>query len=423
MIGGPYNPNDCIFIASQALNANQFNPNVPDSGNLTTHNLLWDTANKSLIWVDTKTNLIVFEIVSGGSLPFGNDTGSINVYQTSIPGATLSDGYIFELKIKAGNTNTGPSTLQINTLGTLPVVDSDQNPIIAGMLTGGSIYLFAYSSSINSYQLLGEAKSSAGGDTFVNAASMPQTIGGYPAGTTFPTPQTMQQMWDGLLYPYQNPAFTSITNALFTSYEVGQNLPSGILSIGYTVSNATNIKSPQPPFVGVPSTNIPGATPVVNPFQLLAAGSFGINVPVNTTSNVPATFNVFCQGTNSNNQTFSGFNSLGFFFRNYWGFNANPALIAADILNLQSSQLKSGFAGTYIMPSNATTRYLYFVYPNSFGYPTTIFDNTNGFNATADFQDNGTIVAPNQYGVSVTWRMIRSKNATAGAGGFSYTLS
>lgn len=69
MIGIPYNPDNCIFIASQSLNANQFNDNVPNAGNLTTHNLLWDVVNNTIIWVDTKTNLIVYEITSGGALP------------------------------------------------------------------------------------------------------------------------------------------------------------------------------------------------------------------------------------------------------------------------------------------------------------------------------------------------------------------
>ena len=40
MIGVPFNPNNCIFIANQALNSNQFDPNVPDTGNLTTHTII-----------------------------------------------------------------------------------------------------------------------------------------------------------------------------------------------------------------------------------------------------------------------------------------------------------------------------------------------------------------------------------------------
>ena len=173
----------------------------------------------------------------------------------------------------------------------------------------------------------------------------------------------------------------------------------------------------------MPSTNIPGASLVVNPFQLLTSGFFGINIPINTTSIVPVSYNVSCQGTNTKNGIFSGSNSLSFSLRNYWGFNANPTLLPADIIALQDSRLASGFAGNYIMPANAIPRYIYFAFDNSFGYPTTIFDITNGFNVTADFQDLGTVVANNQYGVSRTWRIIRSVNATAGAGGFEYALS
>lgn len=68
MIGAPYNPNTCIFIASQALNADQFNPNVPDAGNITVHNLLFDTSSNLFLWVDAKTNLIVFESAGGDSV-------------------------------------------------------------------------------------------------------------------------------------------------------------------------------------------------------------------------------------------------------------------------------------------------------------------------------------------------------------------
>jgi hypothetical protein len=42
MIGQPYNPNNCCFLANQALNANQFDSNVPDTANTSVYILLWD---------------------------------------------------------------------------------------------------------------------------------------------------------------------------------------------------------------------------------------------------------------------------------------------------------------------------------------------------------------------------------------------
>lgn len=41
--------------------------------------------------------------------------------------------------------------------------------------------------------------------TFINPNPTTVTVGGIPSGSTFPTVQTMQQMFDKLLYPYQAP--------------------------------------------------------------------------------------------------------------------------------------------------------------------------------------------------------------------------
>lgn len=62
MIGFPYNPNDCVFLLNQSLNANQFNPSVPYSNNKTNHNLLWDFIAQKIYWVNSQTNLIESEI-------------------------------------------------------------------------------------------------------------------------------------------------------------------------------------------------------------------------------------------------------------------------------------------------------------------------------------------------------------------------
>src|ERR1700741_3461039 len=92
MIGVPYNPDVTIFLLSQSLNASQFNPNVPDAGNFTVHNLLFDTAAKTLIWVDTATNLIVQETAAGGG-------GGVAVI---LEGAGTGSSY------RCGNSNVSP---------------------------------------------------------------------------------------------------------------------------------------------------------------------------------------------------------------------------------------------------------------------------------------------------------------------------
>lgn len=48
--------------------------------------------------------------------------------------------------------------------------------------------------------------------TFINPNPTTVTVGGIPSGSTFPTVQTMQQMFDKLLYPYQAPVLSLSAN-------------------------------------------------------------------------------------------------------------------------------------------------------------------------------------------------------------------
>lgn len=62
MIGLPFNPDNCLFVANQAFNSNQFNGSVPNSSNTSNHTVLWDFIDNKLYWVNTLTNIIEREI-------------------------------------------------------------------------------------------------------------------------------------------------------------------------------------------------------------------------------------------------------------------------------------------------------------------------------------------------------------------------
>lgn len=79
MIGLPFNPDNCLFVANQASNANQFNANVPDVSNNSNHTVLWDFVDSKLYWVNTLTNIIEREI-SGAT---GIQNESYEVYVQS----------------------------------------------------------------------------------------------------------------------------------------------------------------------------------------------------------------------------------------------------------------------------------------------------------------------------------------------------
>lgn len=124
---------------------------------------------------------------AGSGIPFGNDTNAAaNVIQVTLPGfVSLVDDYTFE--VRNLTTNTGATQLQIGASGLKDVVDTDGNPLAAGMLVDGSIYLFAYDATKDKYELLGLAKAQVpfaipfGNDTNVGN---PEVITVTPLGFT-----------------------------------------------------------------------------------------------------------------------------------------------------------------------------------------------------------------------------------------------
>jgi hypothetical protein len=76
------------------------------------------------------------------------------------------------------------------------------------------------------------------GIKYSNTDTMPEAVGGFPAGTDFTTPRSLQYMFDNLLYPYQAPVITVTTNMAGT-YEYGTTVSSVTVSV--SVANAANI--------------------------------------------------------------------------------------------------------------------------------------------------------------------------------------
>lgn len=105
MIGIPYNPDNCAFISNQALNSNQFNPNVPQSSNSTNHTILWDFVEKKLYWVNTLTNIIEKEFPSGsgsGNELYSNYTGVSSEFLATPVQQVFGNNYIL---LDAGTYN------------------------------------------------------------------------------------------------------------------------------------------------------------------------------------------------------------------------------------------------------------------------------------------------------------------------------
>lgn len=246
------------------------------------------------------------------------------------------------------------------------------------------------------------------GSTYTNSNPTPVTIGGIPAGSTF-SGKNLQEMFDLLLYPFQAPAFTSFTSSLFTTYEVGQALTSGLATVNYSISNPSNIS----PNTGLQSTSIPGATFTnPNPINLSGSGSFTLNVPVSSFLTSPGTMNVSLQGTNTQSGTFNSSGTMTWRYRVFYGNQANTSLVETEVEGLASNLLAANSPRTYSFPAAPGT-YKWICYPSSMTLLTNFVD--TGTNFSVPFESPVVISVTNPYGVTTNYNCHRSTNFLGGA--------
>lgn len=247
-----------------------------------------------------------------------------------------------------------------------------------------------------------------GSGTFTNASPTPVAIGGIPAGSTFLN-QTLQQMFDALLYPFQAPAFTSFTCALFTTYEVGQNLPVGLATINYAISNFANVNASS----GTQATTISGATfPIANPLTLVASGSFQINIAAATTLVSPGSRTISLSGTDIQAGSFSTSGTVNWRFRVFSGNTALTVLAENDVEGLSDSLLTATSARTYVFAASPLT-YKWICYPTTMSTLTSFID--TGTNFAVPFEAPIVVSVTNPYGVVQNYNCHRSTNPFGGA--------
>jgi hypothetical protein len=97
--------------------------------------------------------------------------------------------------------------------GATPIISSEitENKLLGrGQISGTGVFQEIVLGS--NLSLAGTTLNAAGGTTtYTNASSTTIAVGGIPLASTFPVAQTMQQMWDALLYPYTAPTLTLVS--------------------------------------------------------------------------------------------------------------------------------------------------------------------------------------------------------------------
>ena len=244
---------------------------------------------------------------------------------------------------------------------------------------------------------------SGGSSTYTNASPTPSTLGGIVAGSTF-TAQTMQQMWDALLYPYQAPAFTSfVMSGQATTLEVGDSTAVDP-TFTWGTSNSGNV-----------SPNTLRITDVTGGGTLLAdnlANDGSEAVTLAAITKTSAASHVFrIRGTNTNTDFFTRDFTVNWLWRRFYGEDTDAGPLAeADIEALRVSGLASGFAGTYSFVGGG---YKYLAYPIAFGTATTFKDSST--NLDIPFETPYIVSVTNGFGQATDYRVHRSTNIMGAA--------
>ena len=239
---------------------------------------------------------------------------------------------------------------------------------------------------------------------YTNTEPTSVTIGGISAGSTF-TDQTMTEMWDALLYPYQSPLFDSFSISGQSSVlEVGGEIPVSVTFI-WSTSNPSNIVADSIDIedVTLSSTLVSGTTNDGTEAVTMAGA-------ISKTSATTHTFRI--SGENTESDTFSRDAVYQWRWRFYWGNSPNPSLVEADIEALSDNSLYSSIARTYSFDA-AASNYKYICYPSLYGTLSNFKDTST--NLDIPFESPDTVSVTNANGQTTNYYVYRSTNQLGGA--------
>jgi hypothetical protein len=257
--------------------------------------------------------------------------------------------------------------------------------------------------------------------SFLNAAPSTVSVGGIPAGTTFPNGSTVQELFQQMLYPYQPPAFTSFgISGQPNPVEVGYTIPASI-TFTWSTSQPANVQANSIDLIDVTGGNLVLASGLANDGnEPVVMGG-----PIQKTTNTGHQFKI--QGVNTQAGGFNTTLTISWRWRLYFGAQAAATLNAAQILALASNYLATGYGGTFAMAAGGF-KYICLSDVNG-GQINIVKDQSTGFSvpmATASDDpaysnvDGGgfsfaLVSVTNAEGVTSNVRVYRTRNVLGGA--------
>jgi hypothetical protein len=327
---------------------------------------------------------------AGAAGPAGADgTGSVTAATYSSITGILTLDNTNGSSINVDGFITGGSA--DSTLGTLTLNNSDGTSIIINGFSTGTT------------------------PTYTNSTPTTEELGGIPLGATFLN-QTMQQMFDALLYPYQEPAFTSFgRNDLSPVYEVGQPISIGSKTFSWDISNPSNVSANT---VTIKQLS-PSTTTLASGLPDVPSTGITLSINISSSTATVSALNLYSI-TAIDTQGTSFTRNITAFWRNKWyyGKSPNTSITAAQATGLTNSALVASVTNNYITwPSTASPEYGYLVIPQNLSQPTNLKDSTAGCSGIGNipYFVVGTLSFGNIYGISTTYNVYRTTNAFAGS--------
>lgn len=244
-----------------------------------------------------------------------------------------------------------------------------------------------------------------GGGTYTNTTPMPVTVGGLAAGSTFDD-ATMSAMFDGLLYPYQAPAFTAFAiSGQATLLEVGDAISTN-KTFTWSTSNSANVATNSIDLIDVTG----GSVTIVS-----GTANDGIQVtsyPASPIIKTSATSHVFrINGVDTHAGVFTNTFTVAWQWRRFYGESVSGGpFLEGDIESLRASGLSSTLSGTYAFNSGG---YKYLSYPASFGTASSFKDEST--NLDVPFEASYTVNVTNGFSQTTSYRVHRSTNIIGSA--------
>jgi hypothetical protein len=249
-----------------------------------------------------------------------------------------------------------------------------------------------------------QAATGGSAGTYTNATPMPVSVGGLAAGSTFDA-ATMAEMFDGLLYPYQAPAFTAFAIAgQTTPLEVGASIATN-RTFTWSTSNSSNVVANQISLVDITGGSTLIASGLAN--DGTEATSYPA-APIQKTSATTHTFQI--NGLNTQSGSFSATYTVTWQWKKFYGESASAGPLTEVNVEALPGALSSAFAGTYAFNAGG---YKYLCYPASFGTATTFKDAST--NLDVPFEASYTVNLTNDYSQMTSYRVHRSTNIIGSA--------